>query len=178
MNKKDVILKNALEIFNENGYVGTSINDVAKKSGIAKSTIFHYFENKEDLFNQVFVKSKIAFSKTNNPFLFGASNDELIELLEFQRNHIEELKFFNQFEYSKYISDDSKKLAQEIHEDTINYIKNEQKNNRMVDLDPIFICMFITNTFVSNFNRIFINGKIDLDYALKIKRFIEKALVI
>ena len=45
MNKKDVILKNALEIFNENGYVGTSINDVAKKSGIAKSTIFHYFEN-------------------------------------------------------------------------------------------------------------------------------------
>ena len=89
MNKKDIILKNALEIFNENGYVGTSINDVAKKSGIAKSTIFHYFENKEDLFNQVFVKSKIAFSKTNNPFLFGASNDELIELLEFQRNHIE-----------------------------------------------------------------------------------------
>ena len=158
MNKKDIILKNALEIFNENGYVGTSINDVAKKSGIAKSTIFHYFENKEDLFNQVFVKSKIAFSKTNN--------------------HIEELKFFNQFEYSKYISDDSKKLAQEIHEDTINYIKNEQKNNRMVDLDPIFICMFITNTFVSNYNRIFINGKIDLDYALKIKRFIEKALVI
>ena len=154
MNKKDIILKNALEIFNENGYVGTSINDVAKKSGIAKSTIFHYFENKEDLFNQVFVKSKIAFSKTNNPFLF------------------------NQFEYSKYISDDSKKLAQEIHEDTINYIKNEQKNNRMVDLDPIFICMFITNTFVSNYNRIFINGKIDLDYALKIKRFIEKALVI
>ena len=114
MNKKDIILKNALEIFNENGYVGTSINDVAKKSGIAKSTIFHYFENKEDLFNQVFVKSKIAFSKTNNPFLFGASNDELIELLEFQRNHIEELKFFNQFEYSKYISDDSKKLAQEM----------------------------------------------------------------
>ena len=112
MNKKDIILKNALEIFNENGYVGTSINDVAKKSGIAKSTIFHYFENKEDLFNQVFVKSKIAFSKTNNPFLFGASNDELIELLEFQRNHIEELKFFNQFEYSKYTSDDSQKLAQ------------------------------------------------------------------
>ena len=50
MNKKDIILKNALEIFNENGYVGTSINDVAKKSGIAKSTIFHYFENKEDLY--------------------------------------------------------------------------------------------------------------------------------
>ena len=138
MNKKDVILKNALEIFNENGYVGTSINDVAKKSGIAKSTIFHYFENKEDLFNQVFVKSKIAFSKTNNPFLFGASNDELIELLEFQRNHIEELKFFNQFEYSKYISDDSKKLAQEIHEDTINYIKNEQKYKRYCHCNQYF----------------------------------------
>ena len=164
MNKKDIILKNALIIFNENGYVGTSINDVAKKSGIAKSTIFHYFKNKEDLFNQVFLKSKIAFAKTNTHFLFGTDRDELIEILE--------------FEYSKYISEDSKRIAQKIHEETINYIKNEQKNNRMVDLDPTFICMFITNTFVSNYNRIFVNGKIDFDYALKLKSFIEKALVI
>ncbi|MGR5688232.1 HTH-type transcriptional repressor Bm3R1 [Thomasclavelia ramosa] len=178
MNKKDIILKNALIIFNENGYVGTSINDVAKKSGIAKSTIFHYFKNKEDLFNQVFLKSKIAFAKTNTHFLFGTDRDELIEILEFQNKHIEELKFFNQFEYSKYISEDSKRIAQKIHEETINYIKNEQKNNRMVDLDPTFICMFITNTFVSNYNRIFVNGKIDFDYALKLKSFIEKALVI
>ena len=122
-----LFLKNALEIFNENGYVGTSINDVAKKSGIAKSTIFHYFENKEDLFNQVFVKSKIAFSKTNNPFLFGASNDELIELLEFQRNHIEELKFFISLNILSIYQMIQKKLAQEIHEDTINYIKMNKK---------------------------------------------------
>ena len=62
MNKKDIILKNALEIFNENGYVGTSINDVAKKSGIAKSTIFHYFENKED---SAVIKNQEQNNKSN-----------------------------------------------------------------------------------------------------------------
>lgn len=178
MNRRDIILKNALIQFNKNGYVGTSINDIAKASNISKSTMFHYFENKDDLFNQVFLKCKTVFVKTNFHLLFNATDDDLIQIMKFQFKHIEEMKFFNQFEYSKYISKESKRIAEEIHKSTINYIKNEQKKNRMIDLDPVFICMFITNTLVSNYSKIFINDTIDMNYAIKIKNFIIKALVI
>ena len=48
----------------------------------------------------------------------------------------------------------------------------------MVDLDPIFI-LYVYNKYflLAIYNRIFINGKIDLDYALKIKDYNRKALV-
>lgn len=175
-NKKNLILNLALKQFNEKGYVGTSINDIAKESNISKSTMFHYFKNKEDLFNQVFLKSKNIFIKNNFTSILDISTDDFIEALEFQYNHQEEMKFFNQFEYSPYISEESRNIVKEIYKPVINSIIKQQHDHQMIDLDPIFICMFITNTLVTNYNKLFINNQVDREYAIKIHNFIKKAL--
>jgi len=44
------ILKTAEALFAEQGYAGTSLNAIAKQSGISKANIFHHFENKEALY--------------------------------------------------------------------------------------------------------------------------------
>jgi len=47
------ILKTAEALFAEQGYAGTSLNAIAKQSGISKANIFHHFENKEALYRAV-----------------------------------------------------------------------------------------------------------------------------
>lgn len=50
--KRELILKSAIEIFCDNGFESTKIEDVAKKAGIGKSTVYEYFKSKDELFNE------------------------------------------------------------------------------------------------------------------------------
>jgi len=46
---KDKLALNALGLFAERGFVGTSIRDIAKATGLSISNIYHHFGNKEGL---------------------------------------------------------------------------------------------------------------------------------
>ncbi len=57
MNKVDLnnetvskIVNSALELFNTNGYAGTSISDISKKAQLSKGILYHYFKNKDGLY--------------------------------------------------------------------------------------------------------------------------------
>ena len=43
------VLQVAVEVFNERGYDGTSMEDLSKRLGIAKSAIYHHVSGKEEL---------------------------------------------------------------------------------------------------------------------------------
>lgn len=49
-NKREEILKAAKTCFKDNGFYGSSINDIAKTAGITKSLLYYYFTGKEDIF--------------------------------------------------------------------------------------------------------------------------------
>ncbi|HHZ19796.1 MAG TPA: TetR/AcrR family transcriptional regulator [Firmicutes bacterium] len=53
---KEKILDIALKLFVRRGYHGTSLNDIARKAGLTKGGIYHYFSSKEDLYRQVLAK--------------------------------------------------------------------------------------------------------------------------
>ncbi|MEO0232414.1 MAG: TetR/AcrR family transcriptional regulator [candidate division WOR-3 bacterium] len=57
INTKDLILKKAEQIFFENGYYKTKIDDIAKSAKVAKGTIYLYFKSKEDLFISIIEKN-------------------------------------------------------------------------------------------------------------------------
>ena len=48
--RPDEIIQAALEVFTDRGFAATKLEDVAKKAGVTKGTIYLYFENKEALF--------------------------------------------------------------------------------------------------------------------------------
>jgi AcrR family transcriptional regulator len=60
--RRDSILDAALACFNERGFHGTAIPEIAEKANIAPGTIYHYFDSKEALVNALYRhwKAKIA----------------------------------------------------------------------------------------------------------------------
>jgi len=50
MSKKDKILVAAQELFAKSGYAGTTMKMVAEEAEVASGLVFHYFDNKENLF--------------------------------------------------------------------------------------------------------------------------------
>ncbi len=51
--RRDAILAAALEEFSVGGFAATRLDDVAKRAGIAKGTIYLYFSDKETLFQEL-----------------------------------------------------------------------------------------------------------------------------
>lgn len=50
--RKNKILRAAAELFNEKGYHGTTIEDIARKLRVTKGSIYYYVESKDDLLYQ------------------------------------------------------------------------------------------------------------------------------
>jgi AcrR family transcriptional regulator len=55
------ILDAALAVFGEHGLADARLDDIAKRAGLSKGTIYLYFPNKEELFREVVRTSVIAF---------------------------------------------------------------------------------------------------------------------
>lgn len=50
---KDRILRAALKLFSQKGYLATTTKDIAREANIAEVTLFRYFPTKEKLFKEV-----------------------------------------------------------------------------------------------------------------------------
>lgn len=51
--RRERILKGALELFALNGLAGTKISDIAKHTGMSNGLIYHYFASKEDIYSEL-----------------------------------------------------------------------------------------------------------------------------
>lgn len=51
---RNKILKNAIKLFGENSYEGTSIKEIAIASNISQGLLYNYFESKEKLLIEIF----------------------------------------------------------------------------------------------------------------------------
>ena len=54
--KRDFILEKAKELFIQQGYSGTSMEDLVRYSGVSKGSIYYHFESKDELFLQLIEK--------------------------------------------------------------------------------------------------------------------------
>ncbi len=70
--RKKNILKTALELFKNSSFDKINIEEIAKKTGIAKGTVFLYFKTKEELF--------LSLAKDEIEKLFDDLNESLIVL--------------------------------------------------------------------------------------------------
>ena len=56
------ITRAAGELFAAHGFAATSIDDIARRAGVAKGAVYHHFESKEQIFARVFEQMTAALA--------------------------------------------------------------------------------------------------------------------
>lgn len=77
--KKELIIENAVAVFAEKGFYKATTAMVAKAAGVTQPYVFHFFENKEELFKAVLDR---AFGRIYDTFSeIQAPAEQLIETM-------------------------------------------------------------------------------------------------
>lgn len=75
------LIEAALQLFSQQGFAGTKIDDIAKSAGVAKGTVYLYFATKEALFEAA-VRENISPIFANIEAMSGVDFASTAELLE------------------------------------------------------------------------------------------------
>lgn len=62
MNKKEIVIEKARELFSEYGYKKVSMDEIAKEANVTKKTIYTYFKDKDSMF-QYFILEELEKMK-------------------------------------------------------------------------------------------------------------------
>ena len=57
-NTKEKILEEALKLFAQSGYMGTSMNDIASKLGVTKAALYKHYKSKQEILDSIIEKMK------------------------------------------------------------------------------------------------------------------------
>ncbi len=79
---KKEIIKKARELFQRFGYKKTTMDEIAAECGKAKSTLYHYYKNKDDVFRAVIRDEK------------NILHAKVMEIVDMQPNGIERIKAY------------------------------------------------------------------------------------
>ena len=86
--KRTRILKAAAACFNEKGYSGTSLKDVAERLGLTDAALYYYVRNKEELVYQCYLRAgELGAEAMSRALAEGRTGLEQARL--YLRNHVE-----------------------------------------------------------------------------------------
>ncbi len=95
-NKRELILTAAREIFGEKGYHSATSEEIAKRAGVGKGTIYQYFESKQDIFLQMHILYLQQYSENVTALIHEDSTFEenLRRLIRFHLDNLHDLSQF------------------------------------------------------------------------------------
>lgn len=107
--KQNAIFAATLRLISAQGFHGTPMSQIAKESGTSAGIIYHYFENKEDLLNKLYlhVKTKCAKQVLATMQAAASSKENIKQILSnifyYYIDNWDELSFAEQYENSPLI---------------------------------------------------------------------------
>lgn len=93
--RREQIIDAAMRAFSQKGYSGATNKDIAREAGITPGLIYHYFENKEDLFKAIIEgRSPLKLINSLPPQVFTMLPDIFLRFMVIQvLGIVEEEKF-------------------------------------------------------------------------------------
>ncbi|WP_170169179.1 TetR/AcrR family transcriptional regulator [Mesobacillus subterraneus] len=106
--RKQNVIDKAHQLFIEQGFQSTSIQDILEYSGISKGTFYNYFSSKNELLMDIFRRAFRKMEQDRNAMLIGADPSDpevFINQIEFQMTSNRENKIIPLFEEVYFSSD-------------------------------------------------------------------------
>jgi Transcriptional regulator len=149
--KKDAIFKATIELLNEMGFANISMSKIGKRAGVSSSTIYVYFENKEDMLKKVYLdvreKKSAAISR-------GLQEDTPVRLavellvrneMAFVMENEQYFLFLEQFSNSPLVRDlNDTSLFQPV----INVFENGVKQGELKQMDFELLMTYLMHSIV------------------------------
>ncbi len=156
--KKEKIFKVAVEEFANNGFENTSIQQIAKKSGISVGSVYKYFENKEALFSAV-VHKGLSSVEALLMELADSADDIVLKaekiirtLLEFSKEQPEFIKLYcglttsGNSPFLEGLSQRVEAMSASVY--TVAISKAQETGDVRSDINPAFFAYLLDNIFM------------------------------
>ncbi|NQX68424.1 TetR/AcrR family transcriptional regulator [Paenibacillus alba] len=148
-NKSESIFNAAIQLINEIGLSETSMSKIAKKAGVSASTIYVYFENKEDMLNKLYlsVNKKMCLEVYSNYddsiSIQTAFHHTLTKFINYILTNKDEFLFIEQFSNSPLLHKISRKEEDELFEPICSLFEKGKIQNVFKQVDMSLLQMFM-----------------------------------
>lgn len=153
--KKTAIFDSTLTLVRENGFHGTPMSQIAKKAGVAAGTIYHHFDSKDTLIQELYehlvsqmLSSLLQADAEDMEFKERFFNFFISHCL-FYIEHPNALFFMEQFVNSPYNSRQSHRENERAQGTFKHLIRYGVKHHLLKPLDDRIICSLVHGTVVS-----------------------------
>lgn len=155
--KREALLRSALELFAERTYSSTPVPDIAARAGVGTGTVYRHFQSKEDLANSVFQRCKTAmhemlrgafagegstqqrfFAMWHGLAAMAASDPRAIRFLELQH-------------HEEYLNEDSRALREAVYATAERFVRDGQATGDLAELEPKIVIALVFGAFVGLF---------------------------
>lgn len=95
---KERIMETALELFAEKGYLGTSMNDIAKQLGFTKAALYKHYTSKQEILNRIVERMNETDYERAKQFEMPEGN--LTEIVAaYQKTPIEKVRAYSKAQF-------------------------------------------------------------------------------
>jgi len=147
-NKKEAIFEATIHLLNEIGFANISMSKIGKAAGVSSSTIYVYFENKEDMLKKLYldVKMKYARMLSRNIPNEGSVRQVISQLVQNTMDFVSEYKdyflFMEQFSTSPLCEGMQLNEVDEMFQPIFSIIEHGQKEGLLKQMQPELLLAF------------------------------------
>jgi AcrR family transcriptional regulator len=177
LGKREDILMSTLDLIIEEGLQSVTFAKIFKKANVGSGTVYNYFQNKEELVNELFKQISIHMSE----FILEGYNPSLTlyerfkfflqKMADFALNYPKELHFLENHFHSPYISEELRNESEAGISELYSIILEGQKQGIIREMNLMMCCQMVYG-MVGSVIKGFLNNKYQLN-AIEIQQVIE-----
>ena len=147
-NKREALVKATIQLVNNNGFHATPMSKIAKMAGVSPGTIYLFFENKQDLVNQVYIEVKRSFTRfAFKDYKEGTSIQGDFEkiwknIARFKLNEVEQAMFLSQCDNTPMIDEPSRQEGLKHLSPLLELWKRGQEEGLIQPVSPYLLYAF------------------------------------
>jgi AcrR family transcriptional regulator len=146
--KREALVRATINLVNNNGFHATPMSKIAKMAKVSPGTIYLYFNNKQDLINQVYIGVKKAFSQCafkdyEEHFSVEKGFENIWKnIAEFKLKEVEEAMFLSQCDNTPMIDEQSRKEGLKHLQPLLDLWERGQKEGIIKPVSPYMLYAF------------------------------------
>jgi TetR/AcrR family transcriptional regulator, repressor of fatR-cypB operon len=167
-NKRDALLRAALELFAERTYGSTPVPDIAARARVGTGTVYRHFQSKEELANNVYRTCKLnMLGFVKNAIAHGGTVEERFlriwnALADMAISDPTAVRFLEMQLHEEYLDEESRALSDASFGAATELLREGQKEGVVCDTDATLLVAMSWGAFVGVFKEASL-GRFELD---------------